>query len=393
LRPKEEVEKGRTSVHASREPIPPPPDVAAPPDDAVRTASGLATRVLREGSGTAPPGPFDRVLLRYTGWTTDGKSLDTTERTGRPVWLDLPSALPGVAEALRMMVVGEARRLWIPEPLAYAGAPGKPSGMIVWEVEIVEIRRAPAAPPDLAAPPADAIRTDSGLAYRVLEPAAGDRPGPEASVLVELTTWSRDGRLVDSSVLKGAPISFKLDATLVGLSEALSGMAIGERRRLWLDEALTRFPGENEPQVPGGAVVDLELRDYVQKPVAPEHLLTPDPEAERTVTGLATKVVARGSGTRKPSMGNRVRVRFAGWTRRGEQFDASWDYGEPSRVVLDSTMPIGWNEALRMMVEGERRLLWIPAELAVAGRPDWPRGPLIFDVELIEILDKPAPEP
>ena len=43
------------------------------------------------------------------------------------------------------MVVGEKRRLWIPEELAYKGAPGKPQGMLVFDVDLIEIK-APAHP-------------------------------------------------------------------------------------------------------------------------------------------------------------------------------------------------------------------------------------------------------
>src|SRR5436305_1169928 len=53
--------------------VPAPSDVAAPPADAETTASGLASKVLRKGTGTVHPGPADRVKVHYTGWTTDGK--------------------------------------------------------------------------------------------------------------------------------------------------------------------------------------------------------------------------------------------------------------------------------------------------------------------------------
>ena len=54
--------------------IPAPPDVAAPPKDAEFTASGLASKVLKAGTGVASerPGPTDKVTVDYTGWTTDG---------------------------------------------------------------------------------------------------------------------------------------------------------------------------------------------------------------------------------------------------------------------------------------------------------------------------------
>ena len=39
------------------------------------------------------------------------------------------------------------------------------------------------------------------------------------------------------------------------------------------------------------------------------------------------------------------------------------------------------------MVEGEKRRFWIPQKLAYRGQSGYPRGMLVFDIELIEILD------
>src|SRR5579862_4636026 len=52
--------------------IPAPPDVGAPPADAVKTPSGLASKVLTPGTGHDHPGPTDRVKVHYTGWTKGG---------------------------------------------------------------------------------------------------------------------------------------------------------------------------------------------------------------------------------------------------------------------------------------------------------------------------------
>jgi len=58
--------------------IPAPPNVAKPPAEAVKTASGLASIVLQAGTGKVKPGPTDIVTVHYTGWTTDGKMFDSS---------------------------------------------------------------------------------------------------------------------------------------------------------------------------------------------------------------------------------------------------------------------------------------------------------------------------
>jgi FKBP-type peptidyl-prolyl cis-trans isomerase len=95
--------------------------------------------VLKRGTGTAHPTKIDRLKLHYTGWRTSGRMFDSSEMHGQPVTVPFTKLMPGWGEAMSEMVVGERRRLWIPEALAYNGAPGAPPGMIVMEVELLEI--------------------------------------------------------------------------------------------------------------------------------------------------------------------------------------------------------------------------------------------------------------
>jgi peptidylprolyl isomerase len=116
-----------------------PADVAAPPADATTTASGLASKVLKPGTGTAHPTARSRVRVHYTGWTTDGKMFDSSVTRNEPISFGLNQVIPGWTEGVQAMVEGETRRLWIPEKLAYAGAPGAPKGMLVFDVELIRI--------------------------------------------------------------------------------------------------------------------------------------------------------------------------------------------------------------------------------------------------------------
>ncbi len=102
--------------------IPAPPDVAAPPATATKTASGLASRVIKPGTGKAHPAKSDMVTVHYTGWTTDGKMFDSSKiGGGMPATFPLDRVIGGWTEGVQLMVAGETRRLWIPEALAYKG--------------------------------------------------------------------------------------------------------------------------------------------------------------------------------------------------------------------------------------------------------------------------------
>jgi FKBP-type peptidyl-prolyl cis-trans isomerase len=118
--------------------IPAPPDVAAAPADAVRTPTNLASKVLKPGTGTRHPRPNSRVLVHYTGWTTDGKMFDSSVARGEPIAFGLDEVIPGWTEGVQMMVEGEQRRFWIPARLAYEGR-GGPQGTLVFDIELLKI--------------------------------------------------------------------------------------------------------------------------------------------------------------------------------------------------------------------------------------------------------------
>ncbi|MFL6194225.1 MAG: FKBP-type peptidyl-prolyl cis-trans isomerase [Thermoanaerobaculia bacterium] len=246
------------------EPIPAPADVAAPPADAQVTASGLASKILQPGTGTEHPVPSDLVKVHYTGWTTDGKMFDSSVQRGRPTVFPVEKVIAGWTEGLQLMVAGEKRRLWIPAKLAYEGKPDRPQGMLVFDVELLEILRVPPVPPDVAAPPADAVKSKSGLAWKVLKAGTGDRhPKATSTVKVHYTGWTTDGKMFDSSLQRGTPSTFALNKVIQGWTEGLQMMTEGESRRFWVP---SRHAYDGAPGKPRGMLVfDIELIEIVKE--------------------------------------------------------------------------------------------------------------------------------
>src|SRR5262245_14292752 len=96
------------SAFAQESPVPPAPaDVAAPPADARKTPSGLATKILKHGSGSERPADNDCARLVFTSWTRDGGLFTSSHSQGGPMLQCLRVAMPGVAEALKQMAIGE----------------------------------------------------------------------------------------------------------------------------------------------------------------------------------------------------------------------------------------------------------------------------------------------
>jgi peptidylprolyl isomerase len=242
-------------------PIPPPADVAAPPADAKKTGSGLAYKVVTKGTGDKHPRAEDTVKVHYTGWTTDGKMFDSSVQRGQPAQFPLNRVIAGWTEGLQLMVPGDKYLLWIPQELAYKGQPGKPAGMLVFEVELIEIHEAPKpipAPKDVAAPPKDAQKTASGLAYKVVKKGT-DSAKPQATSRVEVhyTGWTTDGKMFDSSVQRGQPAIFPLNRVIAGWTEGVQLMSPGDTYRFWIPEELAY---KGQPGKPAGMLVfDVQL--------------------------------------------------------------------------------------------------------------------------------------
>ena len=162
------------------------------------------------------------------------------------------------------MTPGETRRLWIPEALAYKGMPGRPAGMLVFDVSLYEVTavpKPPAAPADVAAPPADAEKTASGLASKMLKagPAGGAKPRATDRVTVNYSGWTVKGELFDSSIPRGEPATFPLNRVIPGWTEGLQLMSVGESRRFWIPAALA-YGDRPPPGAPGGQLCfDVDL--------------------------------------------------------------------------------------------------------------------------------------
>ena len=372
-----------------------PENVSAAPADAIKSASGLASIVLNAGTATEHPSAEDTVSVHYSGWTLDGKMFDSSVERGEPTSFPLNRVIKGWTEGLQLMVVGEKRRFWIPADLAYGENPGNgaPGGMLVFDVELLTIDKAPKAPKtpeDVAAPPVKAIVSETGLASLLLEAGTEtERPTASDIVTVHYSGWTTDGNLFDSSVMRGEPISFPLNGVIKGWTEGLQLMVVGEKRRFWIPAALAY--GETPPPgAPAGMLVfEVELLSFKKAPPAPtvpEDVAAVPESAEKTASGLASRVLTAGTGTVHPTANSEVEVHYSGWTLTGEMFDSSVTRGETITFPLNRVIK-GWTEGVQLMVVGEKRRFWIPATLAYGESPanGAPGGMLVFDVELLVI--------
>jgi FKBP-type peptidyl-prolyl cis-trans isomerase len=112
-------------------------------------------------------------------------------------------------------------------------------------------------------------------------------------------------------------------------------------------------------------------------------------EMTRTREGVYYEGLAPGSGE-EATVNSAVSIHYLGWLPDGELFDSSLARGEPMEFTLGFREVIpGWEEGIRGMREGGRRLLVIPPDLAygdqgVRGAVP-PNATLVFEIQLVEV--------
>lgn len=150
-----------------------------------------------------------------------------------------------------------------------------------------------------------------------------------------------------------------------------------------LFDALTVFKNEQKK---------IEQANALKEKEAMEKMRVLLEGATTTTSGLGYKIIKKGEGDKHPDAESIVRVHYTGKLIDGTIFDSSVQRGEPIEFPLNRVIP-GWTEGVQLMVVGDKWTFIIPGNLAYGQRgvPQAGIGPnatLIFDVELLDILEK-----
>jgi FKBP-type peptidyl-prolyl cis-trans isomerase len=137
--------------------------------------------------------------------------------------------------------------------------------------------------------------------------------------------------------------------------------------------------------------IEIEKKNAEKERIANEKMKALTKGATVTKSGLAYKVINKGSGKIKPTAESTVTVHYTGKLVDGTIFNSSVQRGEPISFPLNRVIP-GWTEGVQLMVVGDKWTFIIPGKLAHGERgvPQAgiaPNATLIFEVELLEIKE------
>ena len=231
-----------------------------------------------------------------------------------------------------------------------------------------------------------------------VEGAEGDPPAPAVTddsqaVTVIMSAWNMHGDHSHGIMANQGPMVMPLNDEMLfpGWSNAFEGMRVGETRKLWapVDSVVSNQLKKGSP-----VVIEYVLQGVDEYITLPETLPGADigeAQLQTSESGLSWYDLAVGDGA-APTATDKVDVEYTGWLVNGTQFDAG-----TYPVNMQGGVVQGWLEALatNMQVGGKRKII-IPTDLAYGwqprqGSPIPPGATLIFDIEILRIIDPASP--
>jgi peptidylprolyl isomerase len=247
---------------------------------------------------------------------------------------------------------------------------------------------------DRTYPPAIAVDTvlSNGLIIKDVELGTGVPADSGYYFIAHYTGYLDNKEVFDTSHERNTPINFQLGVGQIipAWEEGIKGMRAGGKRSLTtppeLAYGVTGIPGI----LPAGVTLhfEIEMIEVIKPPSAWD---ISNNRMRSTDSGISYVIIENGRGN-KPEPNDLVAVNYSGFLEDNSLFDSSLLRSEIFRFRVGTDYVIkGWDEIIQDMRIGEKRVVFIPPNLAYGNGglngiiP--PNATLRFDIELIEIAN------
>mgnify|MGYP001051837870 CR=1 FL=1 len=235
------------------------------------------------------------------------------------------------------------------------------------------------------------VVTNSGLQYKILAEGSGEVQSDAGLVKAKVKLIKIDGTVISNTfTLDEEELGYiTLASVIPGVYEGVKIMNIGALYKFYVPYELAYGVLQFENLDPYSAlIVEIELLEafddvagFFENNALNENVVV-------TASGLQYEVIAKGVGE-NPSENSTVKVHYHGTFLNNQVFDSSVDRGETSSFELSNVIK-GFSEGVRLMKPGAKYKFYMPSDLAYGENGSGviaPNTPLIFEVELIEVLD------
>lgn len=232
----------------------------------VTTDSGLKYEITYEGSGPQAQAG-DVVVVHYTGKLTNDSIFDSSVKRGEPFSFKLGQGqvIQGWDEGISLLKVGDKAVLTIPPQLGYGErgvGPIPANSTLIFEVELLDIKQ---SPKPWEVNDIEPETTASGLKVYRYNKTEGKQAESGKMVSVHYSGYFEDGKMFDSSVERGQPITFQLGVGQVikGWDEGIALLKVGEKAKFVIPYNLAYGEAGRPPAIPAKAtlIFDVELMD------------------------------------------------------------------------------------------------------------------------------------
>lgn len=312
------------------------------PDRALKTTSGFAYVVLKEGNGRRPE-RTDAVKMHIRVHDVEGHVTDDETAS-----LAVSHSTPFFEEMIAVMEVGSTIRVW-----------GESSSRI-WDLELVEIDETYRAPEDVSHPPEDAQTLEGfeGVRWRVIEQGKGENAKRGQTLRVQASRWTGRGEILESNRASRGMLVFLNDESrqFDPIHDALfRQLNEGAHARIWIPESLLSTGYD--------LVEDVWVVEFVTELDTPSELAIPsENRIEIAPDGAWVRFLER-SGAALLKENDAATVHMTCWnTENGQLLDSSDLRDKPD--IMDITPALGvWFEIMKHVAPGDVLMAWVKASV------------------------------